>query len=78
MSTLSHRILQAVDGDTRVVQGLANAIAGNDAAAVRAILAARGVEVSEQECGQVIGLASGEQGPGLTVGTWPTWPTFGT
>lgn len=71
MSHLSHRILQAIDGDTPSVQALAGAIAARDADGVRGVLARRGVELSADEAASVVSFASGGEN-GATIATIAT------
>lgn len=71
MTHLSHRILQALDGDPPSVQALAGAIAARDVDGVRGVLSGRGVELSAEEAASVVSFASGG-GNGATIATIAT------
>lgn len=57
--TITTRVLQAVQGDHDAIRTLAGALARGDADGIRSFLADRGVVLSADEVGAVLGATSG-------------------
>jgi len=58
MSNAALRILNAVQGDNDAICSLAAAVARNDLGAVRTLLEARGVTITDEEVSSVVGGAT--------------------
>ena len=61
MTTVSiqHQILQAIENDPGAIRALAGAVAQGDTGAIHALLAARGIHISEGEAGDLLQTARG-------------------
>ena len=66
MNHSAQRILNAIQGDAQAITSLAGAIARNDVGAVQALLAAKGVALSDDEVREVTRGAVGEGGAACT------------